>query len=290
MDSLSLAPIVIFVYNRPWHTEKMLESLKNNKLSNLSEIYVFADGQKENVNANDLQKINETRALLKKIDWCKKITIIEQDANKGLATSIINGVTEVINKHGKAIVLEDDLLLSSQFLEFMNEGLAVYENAPNVYSINGFMFPINFNQKKVVLLPYIFTWGWATWKSKWNAFDSEMEHKETVLANNFLSERFNLGDYKYTNMLNFENNSWGIKWYYSVFLRNGLSVFPTHSLVKNIGLDGSGTNSGIENEMDLDINMRMVVNLYEKMDLLFFDKFILYFKKKDKGRFFGRKK
>ncbi len=283
MQAKDKAPVVLFVYNRPAHTEKAINSLQKNALAKDTVLYVFADGPKEQATAQDKKHIRETRALFKGLPGFKKVILVEKEKNQGLAASVVAGVTEVVNKHGKVIVLEDDLLVSPYFLDFMNEGLTMYASSPHVYSINGFMYPLGHATKDVVLLPYTSTWGWATWKEKWSAFSLQMEGKEFLTANPFLAARFNLGDYSYTDMLNFGNNSWGIKWYYSVFLRGGLNVYPTQSLVSNIGFDGSGTNGGVSREGEISVlkNAKIEMEMRQTIDLAFFDKFASHFKKEN---------
>lgn len=282
MHNQELAPVVMFVYNRPIHTEKSLESLQKNKLAKETILYVYADGSKLNSSTEEKKKITDTRNIIKTLTGFKQVVLIEKEKNEGLAISVITGVTEIVNKHGKVIVLEDDLLVSPYFLDFMNEGLDAYESSPNIYSINGYMFPVEHQTPSVVLLPYTSTWGWATWAEKWKVFNTNMEGKEFLKSNPFLACRFNLGHYKYNDMLSFENNSWGIKWYFSVFIRGGLNVFPTISLVRNIGFDGSGTNGGNSNESHQNfVSKKLMMCKKESIDLDFFNKFINHFKKEN---------
>lgn len=283
MQVKETAPVVLFVYNRPAHTEQAIKSLQKNAAAKDTVLYVFADGPKEHATVQDKKNIRETRALFKGLSGFQEIILVEKEKNQGLAASVVAGVTEVVSKHGRVIVLEDDLLVSPYFLDFMNDGLTMYGSSAQVYSINGFMYPLRYATKDVVLLPYTSTWGWATWKEKWAAFSPQMEGKEFLTGNPFLAARFNLGDYRYTDMLNFGNNSWGIKWYYSVFLRGGLNVYPTHSLVSNIGFDGSGTNGGISREGEISVlkSVKIQMKLRETIDLAFFDKFANHFKKEN---------
>lgn len=249
----NLAPIALFVYNRPTHTQQTLNSLMSANLAELSQLYIFADGAKLGADANQIGNIKATRKIIKELNWPGKLTIIESETNKGLANSIIEGVTKLVNEFGKVIVLEDDLLVSKSFLEYMNDALNTYKDFDNIYSVNGFMFPIKTKQNRTFLLPYTSTWAWATWKEKWAVFEPELNlgDIEILQKNSALKSRFNLNDYSYTDMLNFGNNSWGIKWYFSVFIRSGLNVFPSITLVKNIGNDGSGVNSKKTNEETL---------------------------------------
>jgi hypothetical protein len=272
-----LAPVVLFVYNRPNHTRQTLESLMANELADQSALYIYADGPQPSANAEAKELILQTRALIREKQWCKQVHIHLSDHNRGLAASVVNGVTEIVNRHGKVIVLEDDLVLSPGFLRFMNEGLELYQNSAQVYSVNAYMFPLGYPVETTVLLPYASTWGWATWKEKWAAFDADMPQKKAITKNLHLQRRFNLADYDYTGMLDFTSNSWGIRWYYTVFVRNGLGVFPTKSLVRNIGFDGSGTN-----QVDDKFKKNSVVEFIqcshvEQIDLEFYDLYLEFF-------------
>ena len=119
-----LAPIVLFVYNRPWHTAQTLEALKKNYLALNSDLFIFSDGPK---NEQAKEKVFEVRKLLKTVTGFKKITIIEKETNIGLANSVINGVTEIINEYRKIIVIEDDIITAPYFLKYMNNALDLYE-------------------------------------------------------------------------------------------------------------------------------------------------------------------
>lgn len=279
MHKQDLAPVALFVYNRPWHTEQTLTALKRNARAADTLLYIFADGKKENATPGDAQNIKATREIIRKATGFKEVIISEKKINRGLAQSIIAGVTEVVNKHGKIIVLEDDLVVSPYFLEFMNEGLHMYQDVAHVYSVNGFMFPVKSKLRQTVLLPYTSTWGWATWKDRWSAFDEEMKGKEILLASQEMTERFNLGEYKYTDMLHYGNNSWGIKWYYSVFMNRGLNVFPSKSLVANIGFDGTGINCEKGEQVIKKIETKPIkVKLEHDINTDFYDRYVKYFK------------
>lgn len=280
----NLAPIILFVYNRPLHTQQSIDSLKKNSLAKDSALYIFADGIKKNATEEDRDALNKTRDLIKNISGFREVIVTENTNNLGLASSVIKGVTDIVNKFGKVIVMEDDLVVSPYFLDFMNDGLNLYEQSPNIYSISGHMFPLDFEQKEsqVSLLPYISTWGWATWKSRWEIFTLEMPHKDFLKNNTYLKNRFNIGDYDYTGMLDFTDNSWGIKWYYSIFIRGGLNVFPTRTLVNNIGFDGTGTNGNPDDRTLVQLSEDKISMVFkDSMDLDFFEAFINHFKKEN---------
>ena len=274
----NLAPIVLFVYNRPQHTKRTIEALANNELASDSDLIIYADGPKFNASEEELRNINMVRTLFENQTLqFKSVKLIKSDSNIGLASSIHRGVTAVLNQYENIIVLEDDLVTFQGFLRFMNEALYVYKDKSNVYSVNGYMFPVDFDVNKSVLLPYTSTWGWGTWRSRWTIFDNDMSLKETIKSNDFIKSRFDLANYSYVDMLDFKNNSWGIKWYYSVFVRGGLGVFPTFSLLDNIGNDGSGENKSECNYL-LTANANYVTVVEEDViDLRFWSEYLNYF-------------
>ena len=147
-----LAPIVLFVYDRPWHTNQMLDSLAANKLADQSVLYIYSDGPKENSTIEQLKRINDVRELIRERKWCKEVNIVESKKNKGLANSIVDGVTEIVNRYGKIIVLEDDLVLSKGFLKYMNDSLSFYQNNNEVMHISGYMEPVNSNLPETFFL------------------------------------------------------------------------------------------------------------------------------------------
>ena len=241
-----LAPIVLFVYNRPWHTLQTLNSLKNNELSNESELFIYADGPNDNASVVDLEKIKETREIIKKNNWCGNVHIIESTYNKGLANSIINGVTEVINKYGRIIVLEDDLVTSPGFLRYMNDALTIYENEDRVMHISGYTCPLKCKLPDTFFYNSTSCWGWATWKRSWKYFNNDAKYLyEKIIMNNNRNFDYK-GLFGFTKHL--EDNisgkikTWAIKWHSSVFLKNGYCLHPYPSLVNNIGHDLSGQN------------------------------------------------
>ncbi|HEX3386575.1 MAG TPA: hypothetical protein VHS53_15350 [Mucilaginibacter sp.] len=243
-----LAPVVLFIYNRPVHTRRTLEALSRNVFANETVLYVFADGPKENASQEALNLINQAREVIKEKQWCKEVVLELRERNMNLEDNIIDGITRVINRHGKAIMLDDDLLTSPYFLKYCNEGLTIYEDSKQVFSINAQMFDIDFETEPEVFLSPIATnsTGWATWADRWNLFESNPPYINEIDADPFLKARFNVGVQNKMMMLK-HMNTWDIRWYYTVFVRNGLGVFPTRSLIENIGFDGSGTHKGWEN-------------------------------------------
>ncbi len=245
----NLAPIALFVYKRPVHTAQVLEALSKCRGAGESELFIYCDGPKR---VEDTDAVEETRIVVKSRRWCGDVHIIESEKNKGLANSIISGVTELCGKYGKVIVLEDDLVVAPNFLVYMNEALGKYAGEKTVLQISGHMFPVDIDvEEDAVFLPFSTSWGWATWKRAWDLFDPEATGYESLNQDRNLRRRFDLNDsYPYAKMLfdqlNGRVDSWAIRWYWSFFRENGVCLFPKTSLVANIGMDGSGTHCGNE--------------------------------------------
>lgn len=247
---MRLAPITIFVYNRPKHIKQTLKTLKKNKLAKESELFIFSDGPKDQ---NDRKKVAEVRKYIKTIDGFKKITITERQKNLGLANSIIVGVTEIVNKYGKIIVLEDDLLASPYFLKFMNDSLRFYENEKKISCIHGYIYPIKNKLPETFFLKDPGCLGWATWKRGWKLFEHDGKKLLIELKRRNLTSEFDYNNfYPFTDMLENQINglvdSWAIRWYASLFLKNKLTLYPGKSLIFHNGNDGSGEHGGIPNE------------------------------------------
>ena len=158
---MSCAPVALFVYNRPWHTRQTVAALLANPESAQTPLYIFSDAPK---NAAASKVVAEVRSYIRKIDGFKSVAIIEREVNFGLARSIIDGVTQLCEEHGRVIVLEDDLIIFPHFLAYMNAGLERYEHEDRVMQIAGYMFPMKLElAEDALLLPFISSWGWATW-------------------------------------------------------------------------------------------------------------------------------
>lgn len=236
------APVALFVYNRLWHTRQAIESLKANHLSAQSELFIFSDGPK---NELDSVLVRELRCYLKSISGFKKIEIIEKNENFGLAKSIISGVGEMVERFGRVIVLEDDLLLSPYFLQYMNEALDLYASEENVVSVHGYIYPVKNILPDTFFLRGADCWGWATWERGWKIFEEDGGRLFRELKNKKLNRRFDFNHgYPFLRMLENQikglNDSWAIRWYASAFLKEKLTLYPGRSLVKNIGFDNSG--------------------------------------------------
>jgi len=241
---MRLSPIAVFTYNRLLHTQQTIESLKKNELAVDSELFVFSDGPRTEADKITVQAIRE---YLKTIEGFKNITVIARDINLGLAKSIIDGVSEIVNKYGRVIVLEDDMLTSPYFLRFMNDALEFYENEGKVISIHGYLYPVKTELPETFFLKGADCWGWATWKRGWDLFEQSGQKLLDELKARSLTRRFDFNtSYDYTKMLEAQvkgqNDSWAIRWYASAFLKDKLTLYPGTSLIFNTGIDASGTH------------------------------------------------
>ena len=247
-----LAPILLFVYNRPEHLKRCVQSLLNNRLATDSDLYIFSDAQKTEA---DKLSVNQVRAFIREIVGFRNVSIIERESNWGLARSIIDGVTAMIDKYGKVIVVEDDLVVAPFFLQFMNDALMIYEDEPRVGHIQACDFTQDPNLPDTFLIKWTGSWGWATWQRAWKHFNPNGMELLKQLENRELTQAFDFnGTYGFTRMLRHQiegkNNSWAIRWNASLFLKDILSLNVGRSLVSNQGFDGSGTNCGSERLYD----------------------------------------
>lgn len=256
----NFAPIALFVYNRPQHTERTLKFLKQNDFASESRLFIFSDGPKSPA---DEEKVREVRALLNNLDGFKSVEVIASTSNMGLANSIISGVSRLVKDYKQVIVFEDDLITSPHTLHYFNGALDRYRNEDQVMHIGAYMYPLKENT-----LPESFfyraatSWGWATWDRAWQHFEPNID---TLIKQFNLQKKY---DFSIENTMNFwkqmqdfkngKNNSWAIRWYASIFLKGGLTLNPAHSLVNNIGHDGSGIHSGINDIYNVIINPKPV--------------------------------
>jgi len=279
---VKIAPIILFVYNRLEHTKTAIEALKLNHLASESILHIFSDGYK---NEQDKLKVENLRSYIKTINGFKSISIIERNKNLGLANSVVAGVTEIVNKYGKVIVLEDDLITSPYFLQYMNDALEMYEDQEKVVSIHGYIYPVKEKLPETFFLRGADCWGWATWKRGWNLFEPDGKKLLSQLIEKKLDIDFDLaGAVKNIKMLKKQiagkNDSWAIRWHASAFLAHKLTLYPGKSLIHNIGNDGAGTHVKQTSVYDSDLcNENIALHSIEiREDKIAKDKITKYFK------------
>lgn len=241
---LPLAPIALFVYNRPVHTRVTLEALRANHGAAESDLIVFSDAGRTN---GDDDAVGAVRDYLRQLRGFQLLEVVERPKNLGLANSIISGVTQVLTKYDRVIVMEDDLLTSPFFLRYMNEALTHYENDDRVASIHGYTYPVGQILPETFFLRGADCWGWACWRRSWQLFQSDGRVLISELNRRCLTKEFDLdGAYPFTQMLSDQikgaNDSWAVRWHASAFLAEKLTLYPGRSLVHNTGNDLSGSH------------------------------------------------
>jgi hypothetical protein len=256
------SPIALFVYNRPRHTMQVLEALSRNPEAIHSDLFIYSDGAAD---SSSISAVNEVRSYIRDYSGFKSILIVEHQKNNGLANSILGGVTNLLNRFGTLIVLEDDLVVSPTFLKYMNSGLDFYRNDQRVGSIHGYTYPTKESLPETFFLRGGDCWGWATWSRAWKHINLDGIQLLKELEERGLSKEFDFdGAYPYMKMLKNQikgkNNSWAVRWHASLFLKNMLTLYPRKSLVQNIGHDGTGVHSASTNYLsvvlsDIDISI-----------------------------------
>ncbi|WP_324024136.1 glycosyltransferase [Maribacter sp. BPC-D8] len=271
-----ISPVLLFSYNRLNELKATVNNLKSAKLANETILYLFSDGPRS---FKDSESVEQVRDFLKSIDGFKKVIYKFSESNKGLASSILDGVSEVLETHNTVIVLEDDLLVSSNFLEYMNKALNYYEHNENISSICGFNNTISVRKSKEYPYDMFFakrssSWGWGTWKKKWIGIDWEVKDFSEFSQNKPEIKEFNSWGSDMYSMLkrqqNGEVDSWAIRYSYHQHKNKLWSVFPLVSKVKNIGFNDNATNTKQSNkryDVHLDITSEIDFNFMKEIKL-----------------------
>jgi hypothetical protein len=290
-------PICLFTYNRLEHTRKTIEALLRNKNVSLHDLIIFSDAPASNFNKYG---VDQVRNYIKTISGFRSVKIIFRKKNFGLSKSIITGVTQILQDYESIIVLEDDMITSPYFLDYMNNGLKLFAHDERVVSIHAYVYPTYTVLPETFFLYGADCWGWGTWRRGWKLFDADGKSLLRRLKKNDLIRKFDFnGSYLYSKMLinqiKGKNDSWAIRWYASAFLANKLTLYPGRSLVHNIGNDNSGTHCGATKKLDAVLSETPICfeglnvshsnlaysafeDFFKDSKLSFFRKFIDYFK------------
>jgi hypothetical protein len=249
----NLAPVVLFVYNRPWHTEQTLRALEKNELAKETILYIYADGPKNEVTKEQNKKIQEVRSIITQNWKFKRIEVIAREENWGLADNIVDGVTFIVKKYGKIIVLEDDIVTAVGFLKYMNDALALYEREEKVMHISGYMFPVKGKLPTTFFYGPTSCWGWATWARAWGYYNNDAVELCAKIKNQGLVSKFDIENtYSFFGQLKANASgqlkTWAVRWYASSFLNGGFALHPYPTLTQNIGHDGNGENCEITDD------------------------------------------
>lgn len=250
------APIILFVYNRPQHTKRTIDALKSNHLSKDSDLYIYSDGHKNDV---DLDLVGEVRRYIGSITGFRKIIVVERNRNYGLANSIIDGVSSVINKYGKAIILEDDLITSPYFLTYMNDCLDFYNKEKTVCTVSGFVYDLKkpkYYQYETFLFGRSASWGWGTWSDKWNEIEFSLDKIQNsysdAMINNYLKSGGQDLYQMFMSQRDSKIDSWAIRLAFHQLANHLYTVYPVKSYVSNIGYDtGTHADSNLEHKVTL---------------------------------------
>jgi GT2 family glycosyltransferase len=264
----NFAPIALFVYNRPEHTRRTIKFLQQNLLADESRLYIFSDAAKD---SSQQLLVDEVRAIIRLVDGFKSVELIERKTNFGLAESIIDGVSTLVSEYGIVIVFEDDLISSAYTLQYFNDALQRYQNEEKLMHIGAYMYPLKGeNLPETFFYRAATSWGWATWERAWRDFEPDVNK---IIAR---FDRKKKNEFSIEGTMNFwkqiiefkrgRNNSWAIRWYASIFLKGGLTLNPSKSLINNIGHDGSGIHSGLNDIYHVIINPRPVTSFPEKIE------------------------
>lgn len=265
------APVLVFVYNRLEHTRNLLEKLNACKEIELHDLFIFSDGAKNQTAEDDVKAVRLYLHEFSERSGFRSVKIQEEEKNKGLANSIIDGVSNVINQFGTAIVLEDDLYVTDDFVVFMQEGLEYYATDKCVGAVSGFSFPIKGKQNyidKVYKSKTGNSWGWATWKDIWNQADWQVIDYSFFKKDRILRGKFDMQQEGISDMLDKQMSgkvdSWAVRWDYYFFKKGLWTIYPYSSKVVNCGFDGSGVHCGVQ-EGNLKERIREVSYSFQKL-------------------------
>ena len=247
-----LSPIIFFAYKRPFHTYQSLIALTKNEESIESDLIAYIDGPTD---IRELHLIDSVEKIISSFRIKFKSLIIHRSKiNKGLASNIIGGISNELKVHESAIILEDDISVSTTFLKYMNNALKIYKNNHLVWHINAFNLPIRKNPNKdFVFTRLMYCWGWGTWRDRWDSFENDYLSRDPYYISSVFDKnmrrKLDLGlkfslFWSQVEENKKDKNTWAIFWYCHIFKNKGLCLMPLSSLVKNIGLDGSGINCG----------------------------------------------
>jgi len=248
------APIVLFVHKRPVHARRVLESLLRQPLAAQSPLTVYCDGARDPA---EERAVREARAVVRSLAPAQA-RIVERERNLGLAASIIGGVSETIEAHGEAIVLEDDLELGPCALEYFNAALERYRGEERAMHVSGYMYPVRAALPESFFYREATCWGWATWARAWRHFEPDARKIRDAVCSRGATRDFDVdGSAEFSIMLDRQIagtiDSWAIRWYGSLWLHGGLALHPGKSLMRNTGFDGSGVHSGSSRAWDVEL-------------------------------------
>lgn len=263
---MGYAPIILFVYNRADHFEKTFTALSKCVEAKKSDLFIFSDGPKNEANIEKVNQVRKAVAEVKDKDFFKSVTIFESKVNKGLAQSVISGVTQIINEYGRVIVLEDDCVPSPHFLKFMNDALEFYVEKKHIGAITGFTPPIDFpiDFKNDIFTAYrSCSWSWGTWADRWQGIDWELKQFSQFYKNPQLIKKLNAnGNDRFIRLYRQtkgNGSSWSVRFGAHLVKNDMLTVYPKYSYISNIGCDESGVHSKTDDAEKMRVDIRKAI-------------------------------
>jgi len=249
MNNISFAPVILFGFNRVDLFESLLTSLVECEGCSKTDVYIFIDGPR--TEGERLEQLKFTPLINMYSSCFSQLSILFSSENQGLRRSLIGGVSSVLENYDSVIVLEDDLIVSNNFLSYMNKCLNFYKNNNEIASISGYTNEIS---KSNVVDNYFHlrpcSWGWATWKNRWEVIDWDYKptsFKEWCLL--WLKCK-PVGDdifRMFRHLHSGKNNSWAITWTINNIINKKMTSYPHLSKVSNIGFGVDATHCVSDN-------------------------------------------
>lgn len=261
------APILVSVYNRKDHLHKCIESLKKNRLSKSSIIYIVSDGPKESI---DKHEINEVREYIDSIEGFVEVIKILREKNYGSYNSILSAMSELMQYHDSFIFLEDDIEVSPTFLDYLNDGLTKFKNNQSILAICSYSIPIVIPKHyglDVYLGERFSPWGFAIWKDRFLEIDfSKKNRYDYAINSRTITKKINRIGQDYFELLKMDSasiiNAIDVKICFYQIINSLYCVFPKISLSRNLGFDGSGEHCGVDDRISVDLDLRIPYSLH----------------------------
>lgn len=263
---MNFAPVVMFVYNRADHFKETYTALTKCPESKDTDLFIFSDGPK---NDKACEGVEEVRAFACEIEGAghfKSVSIIESTENKGLAKSVISGVTQVIREYGNVIVVEDDCVCSPYFLNYMNRCLDYYKHNKTIGAISGYApklkFPTTYSED--VFTAYrSCSCTWGTWSDRWEGVDWELNNFSDFCKKTSLIKKLNSnGNDRFMRLYRQtkgNGSSWSVRFGTHLVKNDWLTVYPRYSYIQNIGCDESGVHSKSEDAEKMSVDLTKAI-------------------------------